>query len=193
GRGEILFGDPAGLEAGLHDHLLGLFAADREVLEGAVEALDLAIPALGPAHEIVGGAAGEILDRLDVVLAERNEHGGVEAFDLVELVLDAERAAFLVVGRLDGVEVVDSTLLDSTGDLVVEALDRGDLGNIDIGELLNGRETFGGEELGHRLVDIEGVHEERRTLRELLLATLRLFLLGENVDVPADQLRREAH
>ena len=37
-------------------------------------ALGLAVLALGPAGQVVGGAAGQILDRLDAVLAERHQH-----------------------------------------------------------------------------------------------------------------------
>src|SRR5690606_38072221 len=124
-RRKILFGDPAGLEAGLQDHFLGFLAAHREILEGAVEALDLAVLALGPANEIVGRAARKILDRLDAFLAESDEHLRVEAGDLVEIVDHAELPALLVVLARDGLEVVDGALLDLRRGLLVEALDGG--------------------------------------------------------------------
>ena len=80
--GEVGLGDPAGLDAGLHDHLLGLLARQLEAVEHAGVAHALAVLALGPADQVVGGAAGEILDRLDVVLAERHHHLGGDAVDL---------------------------------------------------------------------------------------------------------------
>ena len=54
--------DPAGLDAGGHDHGLGLGAGQLEAVESALVAGRLGAAALGPADEIVGGAAGQILD-----------------------------------------------------------------------------------------------------------------------------------
>src|SRR5690606_22406931 len=132
---ELLLGDPASLEAGFQDHFLGLFARDREVLEGALETLDLAILALGPADEIVGGTTGEILDGLDVFLAERHQHGGGQALNLVEFVLDTQFLALLVELAVDLGKILDGAVLDLDGGLFVEPLDRGDFFDLDIGEL----------------------------------------------------------
>ena len=60
--------------ASLHDHRLGVLARDFVAVEDAGLALALAVLALGPADQIVGGAAGEILDRLDAALAELDQH-----------------------------------------------------------------------------------------------------------------------
>src|SRR6201999_2667909 len=69
--GELFLGDPARLDARLHDQGLGVLAGDIVAVEepGVLDRL-AAFLALGPADEVVGGAAREILDRLDVVLAE---------------------------------------------------------------------------------------------------------------------------
>ncbi len=77
--------------------------------------------------------------------------------------------------------------------LVVEAFDRGDLVAVDEGDFLDAREAFRGEELRHHLVDVERVHEELRALLELLLAALQFLVLGQDVDIPAGELRGETH
>src|SRR6516225_8694271 len=65
--GEIGLGDPAGLDPSLHDQLFRIVTGDLD----AVERTDMlgrlaAFLALGPADQIVGGAAREVIDRLDV-------------------------------------------------------------------------------------------------------------------------------
>ncbi len=64
---------------------------------------------------------------------------------------------------------------------------------IDVGHLLDRGEAFGHEQLGDDLVDVERFHEQLRALGELLLPPLALFLLGQDVDIPAGQLRGEPH
>src|SRR5262249_35244187 len=63
-RRQIGLADPAGLEPRLHDDRLGLLAGDLDAVEDAGLALRLAVLAFGPAGEIVGGAAGQVFDRL---------------------------------------------------------------------------------------------------------------------------------
>ncbi len=120
-------------------------ASSRETgksLKVAVETLHFAVLALGPADEIVGGAAGKILHRLDALLAEHFEHGGGEAGNLVEFVGNAEHLAGFIVLTLDGRQVLDGAVLDFTRRLLVEPLDRGDFGEVDIGQLLDRGEAF---------------------------------------------------
>ena len=64
---------------------------------------------------------------------------------------------------------------------------------VHIGHFLNRREAFGGQQLGQRLVDVEGGDEEIGAGREFLLAALGLFGFGHDVDVPAGELGGEAH
>src|SRR6478752_8483575 len=73
-RREILFLDPAGLDPRLHDQRLGFLARQIEAIEDAGVLDRLAVLALGPADQVVGGAAGQILDRLDAILAETDHH-----------------------------------------------------------------------------------------------------------------------
>ena len=54
-------------------------------------------------------------------------------------------------------------------------------------------EALGHQELGVDLVDVERLHEHVRALGGFLLPTLGFFLLGDDVDLPAGQLRCEAH
>src|SRR5204862_550751 len=79
------------------------------------------------------------------------------------------------------------------GGFLVEAFDCGEILEIDEGDFLNRGKAFRGEQLADDLVDIERRNEKRRTLLELLLAALGLLLLGQDVDVPAGELRGEAH
>ena len=81
----------------------------------------------------------------------------------------------------------------SFGGVLVEAFDVGDLGQVDVGDLLDRGEAFGDQQLGDDLVDVERLHEQLRALGEFLLAALGLLLLGQDVDVPAGELRGEAH
>ena len=83
----------------------------------------LAVLALGPAGEIVGSAAGEVLDRLDVVLAERDQHLGGHAGDVPQRVLDAEFLALGIELRLDLAEIVAGALLQFARGFLVEAFD----------------------------------------------------------------------
>ena len=108
-------------------------------------------------------------------------------------ILDAQSLALGVLLGLELLEMFARTGLQLGRGLLVEALDRGKLVEIDEGDLLDGGEALGGEQLADHLVDVEGGDEELRTLLELLLAALRLLLLGEDVDVPAGELGGEAH
>ena len=89
-------------------------------------------------------------------------------------------------------EVFAGARLDFVRGVLVEALDRGDFVRLDEGDFLDRGEAFGGQQLADHLVDVERFHEQVRTLGEFLLAALALFLLGQDVDVPAGQLRGEA-
>src|SRR5205085_12276234 len=64
---------------------------------------------------------------------------------------------------------------------------------LDEGKLLNRVEAFRCEQLADRLVDVERLHEHLGALLELGLAALGLLLLGQDVDVPACELRGESY
>ena len=154
-RRQIGLGDPAGLEARLHDHRLGVLARQLEAVENAGLADGLAVLAFGPAGEIVGGATGEILDRLDAVLAEPHQHRGGDAGHLLERVLDAEFLALGVELGLDLGEIFAGAGLQFGRGVVVEALDAGDFLGIDHRQFLDRVEAFRRQQLADHLVDIE--------------------------------------
>src|SRR3990172_12787067 len=183
---EVLGLHPTREHAGRHDDLLGVLAPGVEAIEHALVANGLGILlllALGPADEVVGRAIGEILERLDAGLAERDQHRRRDPRDLGEIVGDAELAALGVALRLLLLQILARTRLDLACGVLVEALDMSDFGQIDEGDLLDGSEPFADEQLRDDLVDIECVHENLRALGELLLPALRFLLLGHDVDV----------
>src|SRR5262245_39690662 len=67
--GELFLGDPARLDTRLHDQAFGVLTGNLDTVEeaGVLDRL-AAFLALSPADEVVGGAAGEVLDRLDLAL-----------------------------------------------------------------------------------------------------------------------------
>ncbi len=83
--------------------------------------------------------------------------------------------------------------LQFLGGVFVETLDLRDLVRLDEGQVLDRGEAFGDEQLGDRLVHVQGFLEQGGALAEFLLATLGVLRLGDDVDLPAGQLRSEAH
>src|SRR3954454_18347574 len=93
GRRQILFLDPAGLDARLHDQCLDVLARQVEAFECSGMLGDLAVLALGPAGKIVCGTASQLLDCLDAVLAELHEFRRGGAGHFLERIRDAELLA----------------------------------------------------------------------------------------------------
>ncbi len=71
------FVDPADPGAGFHDDGPALVAREPEAVEHARVARGRAACLLDPAMQIIDGASGEILDRLDAVLAKATSIGGL--------------------------------------------------------------------------------------------------------------------
>src|SRR3546814_20718462 len=65
----------------------------------------------------------------------------------------------------------ERALLQLLRHLAVETLDLGQLFERQIGEFLDLGEAFGDQQLGQRLVDIQGVDEQLAALAEFLLAS----------------------
>src|SRR5262245_13487817 len=87
-RRQFLLADPACLEARLHDQRFGVVARQIEPVEDAGIAGRLVVLALAPAEQIVGGAAREILDALDAVLAQLHQPRRGDTGDLLARTLD---------------------------------------------------------------------------------------------------------
>src|SRR5882672_4024944 len=126
-RRQILFLDPAGLDAGLHDQGLGLFLAEIEVAENAGVLHGLAVLTLAPADQVVSDTASQILDRLDAILAHRHEHLGGGTGNLFQGILNAEILALAVELGLLLVEELARARLQLLRGFLVEALDAGEL------------------------------------------------------------------
>src|SRR6266542_857225 len=84
------FVDPA---AGFHYHGPALVAREPEAVEHARVARGRAACLLDPAMQIIGGASGEILDRLDAVLAQGDQHRRADPGNSAQCGLDAELPA----------------------------------------------------------------------------------------------------
>ena len=106
---------------------------------------------------------------------------------------DPQRFALLVELGFDAGEVPLRARLDFGGRVGVEALDRSQFGQVDEGDFVDRAEAFRCKKLGDRLVDVKGVHEILRPLGEFLLPALGLLGFRQDVDVPARELRGEAH
>src|SRR4029450_10903469 len=99
---------------------------------------------------------------------------------------------FVELGFLRG-DVFTRTFLKLTRSVFVEAFDGGDLLLINHRQLLDRAEAFGSKKLSDHLVQIERIDENLGAVLELGLAALRLLLLGQDIDVPASELRGEPH
>ena len=62
-----------------------------------------------------------------------------------------------------------------------------------VGDLLDRRKSLGHQQMGDDFIDVEGIDEHLRAGTKLLGAALRLLGLGEDVDIPAGDLRGETH
>src|SRR6185295_15035296 len=109
-----------------------------------------------------------------------------------ESVLDAEFAPLLARSRFTALERFGGAALQFGRDVVVEALDRGNFVDRDVGDLFEAGETFGDEQLRERLVDVELGLEQGGALDELALALLAGVGFREDVDLRDGQLAGEA-
>ncbi len=81
--------------------------------------------------------------------------------------------AQLAIGFLAALERLGGAVLQLGGEIVVEAFDRGELIELDIGDFLERAEPLGDQQLRERLVDVQLVLEQLGPLDELALALLR--------------------
>jgi hypothetical protein len=125
----------------------------------------------------------------NLVFSERDHHRRRHAGNTAQIVMNAKLAPALIALLLEPLQMLAGTRLNFFCRVLVEAFDAGDFAQLDVGHFLNRREAFGREKLGNDFVNVERVHERLAALKEFLLAALALFVLGQNVDVPARQLR----
>src|SRR6185295_12108036 len=193
--GGRIFLEPVG--AGGHDDLVALLFGQAVVGEDPALVLGpvarLAAARLDPLllDQLVGGEIGQIVERPDPGLAERHQHLLGEVRNLGEIVRDAELAALLARGGLAPLERFRGAALQLGRDVVVEAFDRGDFLDRDVGDFLEAGEAFGEEQLGQSLIDVELGLEQGRALDELALALLARIGLGQDVDLRGGELAGE--
>src|ERR1700742_4067238 len=151
--------DPAGEDACLHDHGFRVLAGDVVAIENAgMLGLFAAFLAFGPTDQVVGGAAGEVLDGLDVVLAELHQHLRGHARHCLQIVIHAEFLPFVFEFGLELIQIFLGAILQLSRGLVVKAFDAGQFPDIDHRQFLHRGEAFRGKQLADDFVDIEGFH-----------------------------------
>ena len=133
--------------------------------------------------QLVGREIGEIVERPDAGLAQRHQHLLGEVRQLGQRILDAEPAALLAGSGFAALERLGGAALKLARDLVVEAFDRGDFVDLDVGDFFEAGEAFGDQQLRQRLIDVELGLEHFGALDELALALLARVGLGEDVDL----------
>src|SRR5260370_15780322 len=161
--------------AGLHDDGVGGVVIHRAL------AHDLA--------QLIGGEIREIVARLHALLAQRHDHRQGEALGRAHILVDAQ---LFEAGGEFGVALFDvfaGAALQLGGDLLVEALDAGQVLDRGFGDVLDRAVTFGHQEMGDHVVDIKRGLEQLGVFARFLLAALALLGLGHDVDFPAGELR----
>ena len=126
--------------------------------------------ALVPTSEIVGGAVGQVLDGLHLVLAECDQHRRGKARHFQKLIGDAELLAPGAELGFKLLQTLAATGLYFSGRVLVEAFDRRNLSRLDESHFLDGGEAFRSEQLSDHLVHVERFHECCRAFGELCLA-----------------------
>ena len=158
---------------------------ERERIEVVVpdQQLSLAIGRRGQNVRLASQLTGWDID----ILTEQEESERRQA--------EFENRTRMFINSLNVDEVIGQ-LLASEGFTSVEELalvDAGNLLGIHHRQLLDRAEAFRGQQLSDHFVDIERVDEHARAIFEFGLAALRLFLFGQDIDVPAGELRGEPH
>ena len=171
--------DPAEAHPRVHDDAPGIIGADA----GIRHQLD----------QLVASEIGQILERLHTLAAELDDGRERQAIIAEQVLAQTQLGGLGAQILLDLIEIGLGPLLERLGDLLVEAGDAGQLLGLGVGDVLDRGEALGDQELGDDLLDIQAVHEHLGQVAELALAPLAVVSIGNDVDVPAGQLRGEAH
>src|SRR6516164_9018812 len=124
----------------LHDQRVRLFAfeVDADLVRRCEEL-----------EELVTGEPGEIIQGGNLVLAERNQHAGSQAFESSQFVADAELATSILKLPVPLLERDACPLLQLCRYLGIEAFDIGEVRQGHIGDLFERGETFGYQQMGN--------------------------------------------
>src|SRR5690606_7050914 len=167
------------VRAGGHDQGIRLFLARRQVAEQL--------------HQLVGSQITQIVQGLDVALAQARQHGRSQPLKGGNLITHTRRAAGFLKLAVLLLEEVAGALLQLPGNLLVKAFDRGQLFDRKVGDLIDRGKTLGHQQVGNDVIDIKRIDEKLRARAELLLPPLAFLLFREDVDIPTRQLRGKAH
>ncbi len=144
-------------------------------------------------EQLVARQVGQVVERLDALLAEDDEDRRGQPRELCEVIGDAHLLAPLVELAVALGQVGEAAIAQLLGQLLVEALDRRQFLERHVGDLLDRREPFRDEQVGDDVVDVERVDERLRAGAELFAPAIRFLVLGEEVDAPAGELRGQPH
>ena len=161
-----------------HDDLIGRLQGERTRLQEF--------------QQLLAGQIGEVIEGLDVVFPQGHEHGRRQAGHRGEFLGDAQFNTALVQPLVPFGDVGPGTLLKLPADSL-EPFDARQLPKRHEGNLFDRRKPFGHQQMGNHLIHIEGLGEQFREPAELLGPPLRVLILGEDVNVPAGELRGEAN
>ena len=181
-RAALILREPMGARG--HDQRVGLVQFDLgTALVGAGEHFD----------QLVASQSGKIIERLHIVLDQGHQHACGQPFERGKFVGAAERVIALVVFLVAPFEGGAGALLQFGRDLLVESLDIRNVLDRDVSHLFERAETFGDQQVRDHVINIERVDEHLAAGAKLLGAALGFLGLGQDVDVPAGQLRGEPH
>ena len=144
-------------------------------------------------QKLVVREVGQIFARRDPFFAEMHERLRGQARYLVQILGDVEFTPpggqlLLALGEI-GLGAGAQFL----GNVLVEPLDGAEILDRHEGDLLDRRKSLGDQQMRDHVVDIESLDEHLRTGLELLGPALRFLCFRQDVDVPAGELRGEAH
>src|SRR3546814_6032926 len=115
------------------------------------------------------------------------ELAGRQAGGTDRRVLDAELLALDIELRIALLEPCLGARLQLLADVLVEALDAGQVVDRNEGDLLDRGEALGDQQMRDDVLDVEGVDEHLAAGVELVLAAAGFLLLGPEVDVRSEE------
>ena len=183
GSSKIVFRDPSGFQACGKNHLFRVSTANLERRQNAGIIDCLTILAFTPAGQFVDRIPSEVLDCLDAIFTDSNENSVGHAWQVTKLIRNTQFLTAGIAFFFNTAKIFLSALLNFSCRILIEAIDGGNVVGIHIRDFLDAGKTFGGKNLADHLVDIKRFHEEVRAFHEFLLAALRFFLLGEDMDI----------
>ena len=143
--------------------------------------------------KLVAVEIGKVIKRKHLILGELQHHAEADIFEIAEIVGNLEIVESLVDPLCLALDELNRPRLQFLGDAFVETLNGGQLLDRSLGNLFGEDKTLCNQQVGDHIIDVERLDEAGRAGPELFLTALGFLGLGQDVDVPAGQLRRQAH